>query len=280
MILEPLRRFFLILTIESIRKNSSTLVQSTIYMHPKPIIETHELFKKFGRKHTPATNGVSLKIYEGQVVGLIGPNSSGKTTLQRMLATVLKPTSGTIKYHGRIVRNGRNKDRLRRNIGYVPQGDCLYGDLTIEENLLLFSEPYGIKKRTRKHRIEALLHQLHLTERRDYLVRNLSGGMAKRASIAAALVHNPKIVFMDEVTMGLDPTSRLEIWNLIRELKQSGVTIIMTTHYLNEVQSLCDKTFILSKGKLVEDDTPRALLDKYHTDDLDDVIQKVIKKEA
>jgi ABC-2 type transport system ATP-binding protein len=249
-------------------------------MPPKPIIESQDLFKKFGRKNIPATNGVSLKVYPGQVIGLIGPNSSGKSTLQRMLATVLKPTSGSIKYHGRYVRNGRQKDKLRRNIGYVPQGDCLYGDLTIEENLLLFSEPYGIKKRTRKHRINNLLEQLQLTERREYLVRNLSGGMAKRASIAAALVHNPKIVFLDEVTMGLDPASRLEIWKLIRELKQNEVTVIMTTHYLNEVQSLCDKVFILSKGKLVEDDTPTALLEKYKTDDLDDVIQKVIKNEA
>jgi ABC-2 type transport system ATP-binding protein len=249
-------------------------------MHPKPIIETKDLFKKFGRKNRPATNGVSLKIYPGQVIGLIGPNSSGKSTLQRMLATVLKPTSGSIKYNGRHVRNGIHKDRLRRNIGYVPQGDCLYGDLTIEENLLLFSEPYGIKKRTRKKRIESLLEQLQLTERRKYLVKNLSGGMAKRASIAAALVHNPKIVFMDEVTMGLDPTSRLEIWKLVRELKENKITIIMTTHYLNEVQSLCDNVFILSKGNLVEDDTPTALLEKYRTDDLDDVIQNVIKSEA
>ncbi len=243
-----------------------------------PIIETQDLVKRFGR-NKPATDGVSLKILPGQTIGLIGPNSSGKSTLQRMLATVLRPTSGSIKYNGRHVRNGLHKDRLRRNIGYVPQGDCLYGDLTIEENLLLFSEPYGLKKRTRKSRIENLLVGLELVERRHYLVRNLSGGMAKRASIAAALVHNPKIVFMDEVTMGLDPTSRQKIWQLIRELKNKRITVIMTTHYLNEVQSLCDKVLILSKGKLVEDDTPEALLEKYHTDDLDDVIQKVIKKE-
>lgn len=104
--------------------------------------------------------------------------------------------------------------------------------------------------------------------------------MAKRASIAAALVHNPKIVFMDEVTMGLDPTSRLRIWQLVRELKNKKITVVMTTHYLNEVQSLCDNVFILSKGSLVEDDTPEALLEKYKTDDLDDVIQKVIKSEV
>lgn len=224
--------------------------------------------------------GVSLKIYPGQTIGLIGPNSSGKSTLQRMLATVLKPTSGSIKYNGRHVRNGIQKDRLRRNIGYVPQGDCLYGDLTIEENLLLFSKPYGIKKRTRKQRINVLLEQLELTERRDYLVKNLSGGMAKRASIAAALVHDPKIVFMDEVTMGLDPTSRLQIWKLIRQLKDDKVTVIMTTHYLNEVQSLCDNVFILSKDRLVEDDAPAALLEKYQTNDLDDVIQQVIMSES
>jgi len=244
----------------------------------RPIIETHQLVKKFGR-NKPAVNGVSLRIYPGQVIGLIGPNSSGKSTLQRMLSTVLRPTDGAIKYNGRHVRNGIQKDRLRRNIGYVPQGDCLYGDLTIEENLLLFSEPYGIKKKVRKARIENLLVRLELTERRNYLVRNLSGGMAKRASIAAALVHNPKIIFMDEVTMGLDPTSRLRIWELVKELKRDHVTVIMTTHYLNEVQSLCDNVFILSKGILVEDDTPEALLEKYHTDDLDDVIQKVIKSE-
>lgn len=245
----------------------------------RAIIETQNLIKKFGR-NKPAINGVSLKIYPGQVIGLIGPNSSGKSTLQRMLSTVLRPTSGSIKYNGRHVRNGIRKDRLRRNIGYVPQGDCLYGDLTIEENLLLFSEPYGIRKSVRKARIENLLVSLELVERRNYLVKNLSGGMAKRASIAAALVHDPKIVFMDEVTMGLDPTSRYRIWQLIRELKNKKITVIMTTHYLNEVQSLCDTVFILSKGTLLEDDTPQALLDKYETDDLDDVIQKVIKSES
>jgi len=244
-----------------------------------PIIETHDLVKKFGR-NKPATDEVSLKIFPGQTIGLIGPNSSGKSTLQRMLATVLRPTSGSIKYNGRHISNGIQKDGLRKQIGFVPQGDCLYGDLTIEENLLLFSQPYGIKKRTRKTRIENLLVQLELVERRHYLVRNLSGGMAKRASIAAALVHNPKIVFMDEVTMGLDPTSRQKIWELIRDLKNQGITVIMTTHYLNEVQSLCDKVFILSRGKLVEDDTPIALLEKYQASDLDDVIQKVIKKEV
>lgn len=246
-------------------------------MHP--IIETKDLIKKFG-KNKPAVGGVSLQIFPGQVIGLIGPNSSGKSTLQRMLSTVLKPTSGTIKYNGRHVRNGIQKDKLRKNIGYVPQGDCLYGDLTIEENLLLFSEPYGIRKRARKARIENLLVGLELVERRHYLVKNLSGGMAKRASIAAALVHNPKIVFMDEVTMGLDPTSRRRIWELIRELKNKKITVIMTTHYLNEVQSLCDNVFILSKGMLVENNTPKVLLDTYKTDDLDDVIQKVIKKEV
>lgn len=197
-----------------------------------------------------------------------------------MLSTVLQPTSGSIKYHGRRIRNGRQKDKLRRDIGYVPQGDCLYGDLTVEENLLLFSEPYGIRKKTRKSRINYLLEHLELTERRHYLVKNLSGGMAKRASIAAALVHNPKIVFMDEVTMGLDPTSRHRIWQLIKELKDSKITVIMTTHYLNEVQSLCDNVFILSKGTLLENDTPDALLAKYHVADLDDVIEKVIKKES
>lgn len=244
----------------------------------RAIIETQNLVKKFG-KNKPAINGVSLQIFPGQVIGLIGPNSSGKSTLQRMLSTVLKPTEGSIKYNGRHVRNGIQKDKLRRNIGYVPQGDCLYGDLTIEENLLLFSEPYGIKKKVRKARIENLLVSLQLVERRNYLVRNLSGGMAKRASIAAALVHNPKIIFMDEVTMGLDPNSRLQIWQLVRELKNKKITVIMTTHYLNEVQSLCDTVFVLSRGTLVENNTPKALLEKYETDDLDDVIQKVIKNE-
>lgn len=244
----------------------------------KHIIETRDLLKKFGKTRV-AVNGVSLNINEGETIGLIGPNSSGKTTLQRMLSTVLEPTGGSIKYNGRYIKNGRQKDKLRKNIGYVPQGDCLYGDLTIDENLLLFSEPYGINKKTREKRIEYLLNHLDLVKRRKYLVRDLSGGMAKRASIAAALVHEPKIIFMDEVTMGLDPSSRRSIWSLIRELKKDA-TIIITTHYLNEVSSLCDRVFILSRGKLVEDDTPSKLLEKYNVSDLDEIIEKVIKAEV
>lgn len=239
------------------------------------VIEVKNLKKRFGKNDAVA--GISFAVEENEILGLLGPNGSGKTTTQRMLCTILDPTSGVIKYHEKKL-NGNTVDNIRFEIGYVPQGECLYGDLTILENLIFFATPYNLKKEKQSAKIEELLELLSLNEKRNDLVKNLSGGLNKRASIAAALVHEPKILFLDEVTMGLDPNSRYHIWQLIKELKKT-TTIVMTTHYMDEAEDLCDRIAILSKGKIMELDTPKRIVEKYQASDLNHVIGKVIEEE-
>ncbi len=239
------------------------------------VIEVKNLKKSFGK--SKAVNGISFEVEENEIFGLLGPNGSGKTTTQRMLCTVLDPSSGVIKYHGKKL-DGNTIDHIRQEIGYVPQGECLYGDLTIAENLRFFATPYNLTKDKTEQRISELLETLSLNERKNDLVRGLSGGLNKRASIAAALVHEPKILFLDEVTMGLDPNSRYHIWQLIKELKKT-TSVVMTTHYMDEAEDLCDQIAILSKGKIMELDSPQRIIEKYQTSDLNHVIGKVIEEE-
>jgi len=240
-------------------------------------LEIKNLSKIFDKGFV-AVDGISFSVNENEVFGLIGPNGSGKTTTQRMLTTILSPTSGEIKFGSRIIATEADRYWMRYRIGYVPQGDCLYRDLTIDENLEIFAAPYKMSEKQKKDNIELLLDQLDITGRRKSLVRNLSGGLAKRASIAAALVHNPKIVFFDEVTMGLDPNSRYQIWKLIKELKKTA-TIVFTTHYMDEAEELCDRMAILSKGCILEIESPEKIIAKYKAKDLNHVLGEIIEKE-
>jgi len=240
------------------------------------VIEVKNLSKIFNN-NTVAVNGISFDVRENEVFGLIGPNGSGKTTIQRMLATILEPTSGIIRYYGKELSE-TDANRIREVIGYVPQGACLYGDLTVAENLDIFSKPYRLENSQRIKNISNLIKNLGLEERKNTLVKNLSGGLAKRASIAIALVHEPKILFLDEATMGLDPNSRYEIWKLTEDLKKK-TTIVFTTHYMDEAEKLCDRLAILSQGKILELDLPQKILSKYQAKNLNEVIAQIIKKE-
>lgn len=239
------------------------------------VIKVKNLRKNFGKVN--AVNGISFEVFKNEIFGLLDPNGSGKTTTQRMLSTVLTPTKGSIKYYG-SKSQAENIIQIRHEIGYVPQGECLYGDLTIEENLRFFAKPYNISQAQINERIDQLMELLELNDRRKTLVKNLSGGLNKRASIAAALTHQPKILFLDEVTMGLDPNSRYKIWELIRKLKET-TTIVMTTHYMDEAEDLCDRVAVLSKGKILELDRPKNIIKKYQEKDLNGVIGKVIERE-
>ena len=243
----------------------------------KTIVSAHNLHKVFDDGHI-AVNGVSFDIYEHEIVGLVGPNSSGKSTTQRMLATVLRPTSGTIAYGGMTVKTEADKEAVRKLIGYVPQGNCLYGDLTVLENLRLFSQPYRLNAVERDKRIQDLLERLNAWDRRHRLVRDLSGGMLRRISVIAALVHKPKFLLLDEVTMGLDPVSRMEIGQLIEDLRKE-TTIIMTTHYIDEIEKHCDRLIILAKGKVLENGKPQAITRKYGFNNVEDVMAHIIKRE-
>lgn len=239
------------------------------------VIEAKKLSKKFGK--LMAVNGISFVVEKNEIFGVLGPNGSGKTTTQRMLATVLTPSSGSIKYHGKKI-DSENVSDIRRQIGYVPQGECLYGDLTVEENLRFFATPYRLGKDFTNRKVVELLDLLGLEQRKNDLIKHLSGGLNKRASIAAALIHEPKILFLDEVTMGLDPNSRYHIWDLIRKLKET-TTIIITTHYMDEAEDLCDRIALLNRGKILHLDSPSSIIKHYGVRDLNQVMGRVIEEE-
>jgi len=240
------------------------------------IISVSNLTKVFNGK-TVAVNDISFEIEKNTIFGLIGPNGSGKTTTQRMLTTILRPTSGIIKYKDHdLVHDEVNK--IRQIIGYVPQGESLYGDLTILENFDIFSRAFNINASKRTKRFEELLTKLHLKNRENDLVKNLSGGLAKRVSIAIALIHEPEILFLDEITNGLDSTTRLHIWELLNDLKKTA-TIIFTTHYLDEAENLCDKIAIMFEGKILELDEPHTIIKKYKAGNLNEVMSQIIAKQ-
>jgi ABC-2 type transport system ATP-binding protein len=203
-------------------------------------------------------DGVSFAVQPGEVFGLLGPNGAGKSTLIRMLTTLLPPTSGTATVAGFDI--AEQPDGVRRAIGVIPQAMTSDTELSVEENLIIFSKLYGVPGAKRKKLIDELLAAVDLTEWRDKQVMYLSGGMRRRVEIARGLVHEPKIFFLDEPTTGLDPVSRVAVWEMIRKIKeQRGLTVLLTTHYMDEADKLCDRIAIVDHGKLVALDSPLKL---------------------
>ncbi|HBA60750.1 MAG TPA: ABC transporter ATP-binding protein [Elusimicrobia bacterium] len=219
-------------------------------------IITDNLVKRY--KEVTAVDGVSLEIKEGEVFGLLGPNGAGKTTLISMLATLVRPTSGTARVAGHDI--GKEPLQVRRNIGIVFQEPSVDDLLTARENLYLHSMLYGMPRETIPGMIEKMLKLVNLWDRADSFVKTYSGGMRRRLEIARGLIHGPRILFLDEPTLGLDPASRKAVWSHIRELKESHkATIILTTHYMEEADRLADRIAIINRGKIIELDTPEAL---------------------
>ena len=225
-------------------------------------IEIVNLSKTF--KNTKALDGVSLSIYHNEIFGLLGPNGSGKTTLLRILATVMPPDRPTTDEMGgikcRIIDHDLSKEHatIRRITGYVPQQTALYGKLSALDNLILFSTPYDLEKHVQQDRIKELLKLVDLYERRHELVDTFSGGMRKRLSIICALVHKPSVLFLDEITVGLDTALRREIWNLIQQLKKDS-TLVITTHYVPEAENYCDRVALMSNGRILDCGSPMDL---------------------
>ena len=229
-------------------------------------IEIENVSKAF--KHIKALNSISLTIYQSEIFGLLGPNGSGKTTLLRILSTLVPADSSTS-----LSKDGRkcsilghdlfsDRDSVRKIMGYVPQQDGLYSDLSALDNLILFSSSYDIEKRIGQERIDELLKLVGLYNRRHDLVRTFSGGMLKRLSIICALVHKPKVLFLDEVTVGLDTPLRREIWELLKQFKKDS-TIVVTTHYVPDAENYCDRVALIFYGHLLDCGTPRELIEKY-----------------
>jgi ABC-2 type transport system ATP-binding protein len=219
-------------------------------------IVVEDIRKRFG--DFTAVDGVSFAVQPGEVFGLLGPNGAGKSTLIRMLTTLLPPTSGTAHVAGFDV--AKNADGVRRSIGVIPQAMTSDTELSVEENLIIFSKLYGVPRAKRKKLIDELLAAVDLSEWRDKQVMYLSGGMRRRVEIARGLVHEPKIFFLDEPTTGLDPVSRVAVWEMIKKIKdERGLTVLLTTHYMDEADRLCDRIAIVDHGKLVALDSPLKL---------------------
>lgn len=219
------------------------------------MIEIINLEKSFSA--VKAVDGLSLTIERGEVFGLLGKNGAGKTTTIKMLTLQLKPTAGKILFEGRPIIG--NEIFIKSLIGVVPQHLNFDQDLTVEENLELHGRLHHMSKAERRERIAELLSFVELEKVRRSFIRELSGGMKRRLLIIRALIHRPQILFMDEPTVALDPQVRRKIWELIRSLKAQGITIVLTTHYIEEAEALCDRVAILNRGRLATLDTTANL---------------------
>ncbi len=224
--------------------------------HRPPAIEVEHITKKYG--DFTAVDDVSFRVEEGEIFGLLGPNGAGKSTLIRMMTTLLEITSGTARIAGHDVR--KEPDAARRSIGVIPQAMTSDLDLTLEENLSIYAKLYGVPAKDRKRNIDELLEAVDLSKWRGAQTKTLSGGMRRRLEIARGLVHNPKIFFLDEPTTGLDPVSRVAVWEMLTKIKnERNLTVLITTHYMDEADRLCDRIAIVDHGKLVALDTPQNL---------------------
>ena len=235
-------------------------------------IETSDLTRSFNG--LVAVDKLNISVQTGEVFGLLGPNGAGKTTTISMLCTILKPTSGTARVNGFDIV--KQDTQVRKSIGIVFQDPSIDDRLTGRENLYMHANLYGLPVSEQRPRIEQLLKLVQLEERGDHLLRTYSGGMRRRLEIARGLIHHPKVLFLDEPTIGLDPQTREHIWSYIEELKKShDITIVLTTHYMEEADRLADRIAIMDYGKIVAADTPSGLKETLEGD-----VITVVTKEA
>jgi len=235
------------------------------------VIETYGLTKKF--KGLIAVDNLNLAVKKGEIFGFVGPNGAGKTVTIKMLLGIIKPTSGSAAIFGKEVPN---VDTLKR-IGYMPQETALYEDLTAYENIQLFGQIYGMNRSQLREREDEILKFTGLIERKNCIVSNFSGGMKSRLSFACSLIHQPELLFLDEPTVGIDPPLRASFWSYFKELTKKGVTIFITTHYMDEA-SRCDRVGLIRNGKLLTVDTPNTLKSKTGMESLEDVFLALLKE--
>jgi lipooligosaccharide transport system ATP-binding protein len=223
------------------------------------IIEAKNLVKKYGTHN--AVNGISFTIEAGICFGLLGPNGAGKSTTFKMCYGAAKVTSGELFIKNISVKE--NSGKIKSLIGVVPQENGLDPDFSALDNLLLYANYYGLPKALAKDRAKELLINMQLEEYAERSVEQMSGGMKRRLAIARALLTHPKIIFLDEPTTGLDPQARAWIWDEVRELKERGSTVVLSTHYMEEAEALCDNLVVMSKGIIVAEGSPQKLIEKY-----------------
>jgi ABC-2 type transport system ATP-binding protein len=218
------------------------------------VIETHDLTRQF--QDVVAVDRLNLAVHRGEIFGLLGPDGAGKTTTIRMLCTIMNPTGGSARVIGFDTVKGR--EEIRRRIGYMAQQFALYGDLTVLENLILFADIFQVGRQEREARIARLLAFARLTEFKGRRAAHLSGGMQKKLALACALIHAPEIIFLDEPTTGVDPVSRREFWDILTELYLSGVTIFISTPYMDEAER-CTRVGLMFEGNIIVCDRPEQI---------------------
>lgn len=238
-------------------------------------IETHGLTKRFN--NFTAVDHVDLSVRRGEIYGFLGPNGAGKTTVIRMLCTLLVPSSGLAKVDGYDVV--RQANEVRKRIGLVSEKLIMYTRLTALENLMFFGRLYRIDRNTLKKKSEELLEMVKLTQFKDKLVGSFSSGMKQRVNVIRAILHDPDILFLDEPTTGLDPQSTRFVRDLVKELKQRGHTMFLTTHIMEEADELSDRVCVIDHGKIMAVDTPQTLKDRYNTNSLLNVFLELTGRE-
>jgi len=228
---------------------------------PEVLVRARGLTKRFGG--FTAVDGINFDLFRGEAFGFLGPNGAGKSSTMRMLGCVSPPTTGELTIlGGDPVRDGA---AIRARLGVVPQEDTLDSELTVRENLLVYGRYFGLPRKLISERTDQLLDFVQLTERADDQVEPLSGGMKRRLTIARSLINEPDILILDEPTTGLDPQARHVVWDRLFTLKQSGVTLILTTHYMDEAEQLCDRLVVMDHAAIVAEGTPRDLIARYST---------------
>ncbi|GLV50200.1 ABC transporter [Thermobispora bispora] len=219
------------------------------------------LVKRFG--DFTAVDGIDLEVGRGEAFGFLGPNGAGKSSTMRMIGCVSTPTAGELRILGMDpVRDGT---KIRARLGVCPQLDTLDLDLTVRDNLTTYARYFGISRAESRRRADELLRFVQLSDRADHKVEPLSGGMKRRLTIARALVNDPDIVLLDEPTTGLDPQARHLVWERLFRLKQRGITLVLTTHYMDEAEQLCDRLVVMDGGKIIAEGSPRSLIERYVT---------------
>jgi lipooligosaccharide transport system ATP-binding protein len=226
-----------------------------------PLVHARGLIKRFG--DLVAVDGIDFDVQKGEAFGFLGPNGAGKTSTMRMIGCVSPPSGGELTILGLDpVDHG---PEIRGRLGVVPQQDTLDFELTVRENIIIYGRYFGLPRRQLRDRAEELLDFVQLTERADDRVEPLSGGMKRRLTIARSLVNDPDVLLLDEPTTGLDPQARHTVWDRLFRLKQRGVTLILTTHYMDEAEHLCDRLVVMDKAKIVAEGSPLDLIDRYST---------------
>jgi len=225
------------------------------------ILVAKEIVKQYPGAAVRALNGLTLQVGAGQILGLLGPNGAGKTTAVSILSTLMAPTAGDLTIMG--ANAGGNLRHIRKNIGLAPQEIALYDALSARENLLYFGRMYGLKGTALLRRVATCLDAVGLTPQADQPVAVFSGGMKRRANLAAAIVHAPRLLFLDEPTVGVDAQSRALIMDLLAGLKQDGTAMVYTTHYMEEAETLCDTVAIMDVGRIIVEGPPADLIDSH-----------------